>query len=149
MEAVKLSCRQTVKLGQATAKKILKLKFKKAIVIGLQGELGSGKTTFLQGFAQGLGIKERVLSPTFIIFRRFEITVNNFSSFYHFDCYRLKGKKEELLEIEYQKIINDPRNIVAIEWADRIKSFLPKEAIWINFEVIAEKERKITLLNLK
>ena len=66
---------ETKKLAEALAKGILKqeTKSKKAIVIGLTGELGSGKTTFLQGFAKGLGIKQKILSPTFIIMRKFEI----------------------------------------------------------------------------
>jgi len=65
---------QTKKLGKIVAKKILKIKRKrKAQVLGLEGDLGGGKTTFLQGFAKGLGIKEKILSPTFILMRKFQI----------------------------------------------------------------------------
>jgi len=66
---------QTKKLGERLAKKILMAAPKKtAKVFGLEGNLGSGKTTFLQGFAKGLGIKGKILSPTFVILKRFKIT---------------------------------------------------------------------------
>jgi len=83
---------QTKKAGKLLAEEILKSKpGKKAFVIGLVGDLGGGKTTFLQGFSRGLGIKGRVLSPTFIIMRRF-------NNFYHVDCYRIK-KPQELIDL--------------------------------------------------
>ena len=67
MEYFTKNSNQTKKLGLIVAKKILRVGPKKrAFIIGLQGELGSGKTTFLQGFAKGLGIKERILSPTLL-----------------------------------------------------------------------------------
>ncbi len=66
---------QTKKLGEKFAKEVLGIKpDKTAFVIGLKGELGGGKTCFLQGFAKGLGIKEKILSPTFVILKRFKIT---------------------------------------------------------------------------
>ena len=89
---------QTKKLGQSLAKTLLRNRFRgKAIVLGLRGGLGGGKTTFLQGFAKGLGIGSRILSPTFIIVRRT-------GHFYHIDCYRIQ-KPQELIHtkiIEWQ-----------------------------------------------
>ena len=78
-----LSSLETKRIGRELAKKVLELsrKNKKAIIIGLKGELGGGKTTFLQAFASGLGIKEKILSPTFVIYRRYKIKDGNF---YHF-----------------------------------------------------------------
>ena len=80
---------QTKKLGFQLAKEVLKMKAgkKEAFVLALKGELGSGKTTFLQGFAKGLAVKERVLSPTFIIMKRFLIpgSKTGFLNFYHFE----------------------------------------------------------------
>ena len=68
------SYKQTQKFGENFAKEILKLQpQKQAIVLALHGNLGGGKTTFLQGFAKGLGIKEKILSPTFVIMKRFDI----------------------------------------------------------------------------
>jgi tRNA threonylcarbamoyladenosine biosynthesis protein TsaE len=136
---------QTKKLAQILAKRILKIKsLKKALVLALIGELGSGKTTFLQGFAKGLEIKEKILSPTFVILKKFSIFNFPFSNFYHLDCYRIK-KEKEILDLGFKKIISDPKNIVVIEWADRICKILPKDSIVLKFELKNKKERKITL----
>jgi len=129
---------QTKKAGQLLAEEVLKSKpAKRAFVIGLVGDLGGGKTCFLQGFAQGLGIKQRVLSPTFIIMRRF-------NNFYHIDCYRIQ-KPQELLDLGFKRIIANPKNIVAVEWADRIRKIMPLNTIWIEFELIGERKRKIMI----
>jgi len=133
------SVEETQNIAKKLAKEILKKK--SAVVIGLQGELGGGKTTFVQGFAKGLGIKEKILSPTFIIFKRFSIKDKNF---YHFDCYRLQ-KTKELLDLGFKEIISDPQNIIAIEWADKIKKIMPKKTIWINFKFVNETSRVIDI----
>ena len=129
---------QTKKLGEILAKEILKeKKQKKAFVLGLKGDLGGGKTTFLQGFARGLGIKEKITSPTFIIMKKF-------SNFYHFDCYRIR-KPKELLDLGFKEIISNPQNIVAIEWAEKVRKILPKEVLILTFEFINKRTREIVL----
>lgn len=128
--------KETQKLGEKFAKKILKIpQQKSAVVLGLQGNLGGGKTTFLQGFAKGLQIKEKILSPTFVILKRFK-------NFYHIDCYRLKNEKD-ILELGFKEIISNPKNIVAIEWPERVKKVLPKDLIEINFKFIDENKREV------
>ena len=73
-EYITKSSAETKKIGEKTAEEILKRKLQKtAFVIGLKGELGGGKTTFLQGFAKGLMIKEKILSPTFVIIKRYKL----------------------------------------------------------------------------
>ena len=137
-EYITSSLVQTKKLGRKFAKDILKKKPEKtAFIIGLEGELGGGKTTFLQGFAKGLGIKEKILSPTFVIIKRF-------NNFYHIDCYRIK-KPKELLDLDFKEIILNPKNIVAIEWADKVKKIMPKNTLWIKFDFIDEKTRRISI----
>jgi len=137
-ENITSSSVQTKKLGQKFAKEILAKKSKKkSFIIGLKGELGGGKTTFIQGFAKGLGIKEKILSPTFVIIKKF-------NNFYHIDCYRIQESKE-LLDLGFQEIISNPENIVAIEWADKIKEIMPKNILWIKFKFVDEKTRKITI----
>ena len=142
---------QTKKLGEVLAKKILKIGTKKlAFIIGLEGDLGGGKTTFLQGFAKGLGIKEKILSPTFIIMRKFKINhsaiqlLNHFYCFYHIDCYRIE-KPKEILKLGFKKIISNPENIVAIEWADKIRKIMPKRTIWLRFGFVNQNKRKIII----
>lgn len=116
-------------------------------VLALSGDLGSGKTTFVQGLASGLGIKQRVISPTFILMRKYntqlkikssKFKITNQSSkvyFYHVDLYRLGGNIEgEVKNLGLDEMWGKPENIVAIEWADKIKKILPKNAIWINFK---------------
>jgi tRNA threonylcarbamoyladenosine biosynthesis protein TsaE len=137
------SAEQTQKIGKDIARKIIADRKKsKAVVIGLKGDLGGGKTTFTQGFAKGLGIKDKILSPTFVILKRFQIKSKQFKNFYHIDCYRLKDEKD-LLELGFEEVISDPENIVLIEWPEKIKKILPKDTIIIEFDFIDENKRKI------
>lgn len=116
-----------------------------AVVLGLQGDLGAGKTTFLQGFAKGLGIEEVVNSPTFVIMKRFMIYDSRFKNFYHFDCYRLENP-EEILELGFGDIIKDPTNIVAIEWPEKITKLMPKKNINIAFKHLEENTREVAIV---
>jgi tRNA threonylcarbamoyladenosine biosynthesis protein TsaE len=130
---------QTKKIGKMLAENILELKkSKRAKVILLAGDLGGGKTTFLQGFAQGLGIEDRILSPTFVILKRFKIKNGNF---YHIDCYRANSK--ELLDLGIEKIFSNPLNIIAIEWPERIGEIIPDNVFKIQFFFIDENTREI------
>lgn len=145
------SSRETKFLGKKIAQELIKKskkrrKIKEALVFALKGDLGSGKTTFIQGFIQGLGLKKRSPSPTFILFRRFPIfRCAEFSNCYHIDAYRLK-KPNEFLKLGFKKIIKDNQNIVLIEWADKIKKYLPADVIWLSFDFgEQENERKIKI----
>jgi len=143
---------QTKKLGEILAKEVIKTKpSKRALVIGLEGDLGGGKTTFLQGFAKGLGIKEKTLSPTFVIMRkskipgtRFAGAKSKFKKFYHIDCYRV-GKPKEILDLGSKEIITNSQNIVAVEWVDRIRKIMPKNTIWIKFDFVNKNTRQISI----
>jgi len=129
---------QTKKLGKFLAKTLLRNPFKdRAIVVGLRGDLGGGKTTFLQGFAKGIGKRVKILSPTFIIMRRT-------GNFYHIDCYRIKGPKD-LLALGFKKILAGPKNIVAIEWADVVKKIMPRHAVWVDFKFVDKNKRRIVI----
>ncbi len=134
---------QTKKLGQSFAKKLLKAKnIKKAVVLALEGELGSGKTTFIQGFAKGLGINQKILSPTFILIKCYTLHATRCKNFYHVDCYRTKSPKE-LLDLGFRDIISHPQSIVAVEWAERVKRILPKGAARVKFKIISRNTRQI------
>lgn len=104
------------------------------MIICLEGELGSGKTMFTKGIATALGIKENITSPTFNIIKEYE---GGEMPLYHMDVYRLNGNVEGLgLEEYFNK-----NGIVVIEWADTIKSVLPKERLDIKFKVVGENKR--------
>lgn len=112
-------------------------------VVALYGDLGGGKTTFVQGLAKGLGIEKRIISPTFIIVRSYKLRAG---SFYHIDLYRIEREKDmEGLGIE--EITNDPKSIVTIEWAEKLGNRLPKKRWDIKFEDLGEDKRKIIIIN--
>jgi tRNA threonylcarbamoyladenosine biosynthesis protein TsaE len=139
------SFKQTQNLGEKIAGQILNTVGEDtAIVLGLHGNLGGGKTTFLQGFAKGLGIKEKILSPTFVILKRFQVPGFRFNDFYHIDCYRLKNEKD-ILELGFEYIVKDARNIVAIEWPEKIKMVMPKNTILIEFKFVDKNKREINI----
>jgi len=133
---------QTKKAGEFLAKEISKTNFRKSIVLALVGDLGGGKTTFVKGLAKGFGIKEKILSPTFVILKRFKISGSMFQNFYHIDCYRLQ-KPKEILPLGFKKIVSNPRNFVVIEWAEKLKKILPKKVFKINFKFVGKNIRQI------
>ena len=145
------NAKETKKIAADLAKKLIKKRFNKALVVALEGELGSGKTTFTKGFSKALGIREKILSPTFVLIHRHKIQkskiknqndILKFKNLYHVDAYRLKTEKD-LLKLGVKEIFNNPENIVLIEWADRVKKIIPKTAIWIRFEHLGKNKRRI------
>lgn len=110
-------------------------------VIALNGELGAGKTTFAQGFAKGLGIKEKIISPTFVLIRQHQVPITN-SILYHIDLYRLENG-EDFKNLGIEELINDENNLILIEWADKIKSYLPKNTLEIKINKINKDQRLI------
>ncbi len=113
-------------------------------VIALIGELGSGKTTFAQGFAAGLGIKEKIISPTFVLIRQHRIPKTE-KTLYHIDLYRL----EDFTELGLKDLMEDPNNIVLIEWAEKIKDQLPQNTTYIKFKTLSETKREIKISTSK
>lgn len=124
-----------------TAENLVK-KLKNGDILALYGDLGGGKTTFVQGLAKGLGIKKRIISPTFVIIRSYKV---GFKNFYHIDLYRVEDKKD-LESLGIMEIINNPENIVVIEWAEKLEKFLPKKRINIYFTYEGEEKRKIRII---
>jgi tRNA threonylcarbamoyladenosine biosynthesis protein TsaE len=120
-------------------------------VFALQGDLGAGKTTFTQGFLKGLGSKKRVTSPTFVLMRRHRFGSGSvarapqkkFKNVFHIDAYRLK-KPEHLAALELDVILNEPSNIILIEWPEQAKKFLPKNTVWVKFKY-GKKESERTI----
>ncbi|MDO8752193.1 MAG: tRNA (adenosine(37)-N6)-threonylcarbamoyltransferase complex ATPase subunit type 1 TsaE [Candidatus Wolfebacteria bacterium] len=101
-----------------------------AFAVVLSGELGAGKTTFVQGFTRGLGLRKKIQSPTFVFVRRYEISVGRFVDFYHIDAYRVRSKKD-LVGLGLKEVFADSGNLVLVEWAENVRGLLPKDAVWV------------------
>lgn len=147
LEIITQSAGQTQKAGQFFAQELKKdiAYRKKAVVIGLVGDLGSGKTTFIQGLAQGLGIKQKITSPTFVLLKKFNFSDSqNNGWLYHIDCYRL-DHQDQLIDLGFEEIICQSQAIVVLEWAEKVKKILPTDTWWINFEYLDKNKRKISL----
>lgn len=133
LDAVTRSPRETKTLANTFAREVLKQfpRKRRALVFGLTGPLGSGKTTFLQGFAKGAGITARPKSPTFLLMRPYPLPRRD-GIFWHIDCYRIR-KGRDLLRLGIRDILRDPKNIVVIEWAEKIERLLPTKTVRLRF----------------
>lgn len=140
MEIITENTKQTYLFGQKIGQEIIKSR--KGRVICLYGELGSGKTTFTQGVAKGLGVGDFVLSPTFIIVRQYNLPVENKRVFFHIDLYRIENEGE-LTNIGLHEIFSNSDNIIVVEWAEKLGKFLPQKRIDIKFTILDFNRRKI------
>lgn len=150
--------KETQKLAQGLAGKM-----GKGTIIALEGDLGSGKTTFTQGLLKGLKVKGPYTSPTFVIIKQYKLIAHNakritqnkkplrathyaIRDIYHVDAYRVKAR--DILNLGWKEMIDQKDNIIIIEWADRIRKIIPKSAFWIKFETIEKNKRKMTFKNI-
>ncbi len=117
---------------------------KRACVVGLFGELGAGKTTFTRSAAEVLGVEETVNSPTFVIERIFSVPNGAFKRFIHIDAYRLVHG-QDLINLGWNEIVQDPENLIFIEWPEKVLDILPEDRIEVQFEHLNEKSRQITI----
>lgn len=108
-------------------------------IVALSGNLGTGKTQFVKGVANFFKIKKNITSPTFVLIKVYHVKKNHLKpskgsqfKLVHIDCYRLSSPRE-LLDIGLQELLDSPRNIILIEWAEKIKNILPKKTFWIKF----------------
>lgn len=124
---------ETKRLGHTLGENVLA-----GDVICLQGELGAGKTTFVQGFGAGLGIRQSIHSPTFILANEHR---GGRMPLYHLDAYRV-GSTAEAIGFGLDDYI-DGRGVVVIEWAEKVHEALPAEHLWIEFEHAGENARTI------
>lgn len=122
-------------------------KLKGGEVLGLQGELGAGKTTFVKGLAKALGIRDVVHSPTFVLLKPYKTGIGNQESgirnLIHVDAYRLQGG-EDLKFIGLDEFFQNPDTAVVIEWAEKIKKNLPLgRTKWIKFSLGKKSNQRI------
>jgi tRNA threonylcarbamoyladenosine biosynthesis protein TsaE len=107
-------------------------------IVGLVGDLGSGKTTLVQGISAGWGSLDPVSSPTFILINVYRRTESE--RLFHLDAYRLQGDKEAI-ELDLDFYIE--QGALVIEWADRIQRALPKEHLWVSLRWVDNEQRDI------
>lgn len=144
--------KQTFNLGKKLAKKL-----QGGEVIALIGELGAGKTILIKGIAAGLGIKKNITSPTFVLFKLYHTDRHRCETdshrsqiewLCHVDAYRLNSG-QDLIDIGLKDWLGQADTVTAIEWADRVKKFLPKNKIVVKMRFGKKKnERIINIANL-
>jgi tRNA threonylcarbamoyladenosine biosynthesis protein TsaE len=120
--------------------------FREPLVVFLKGDLGSGKTTFVLGFLRYFGIKPVAASPTFVILKSYKVKSRKYKvdKIHHVDAYRLKSKRD-LDILGFGKIIKDPKNVILIEWPERVKGLRIKDKMSINF-FHGQKENERTVV---
>lgn len=143
MEILTKSARETKRFGEKFADSL-----KGGEIVALVGDLGNGKTTFVQGLAEGLGIKGRIISPTFILRRDYEVKgkKKKVKRLCHIDLYRIEeGVEREFRNLGVEEFFGSQDTIVVIEWAEKVRELLPQSTIWIIFENLGGEQRKITI----
>ena len=126
---------ETKKLGKEVSKLV-----KPGDLLAFYGELGAGKTCFIQGISRGLKVKDYVTSPTFTIINEYQGKIPIF----HFDLFRLNNA-EEILELSYKEYFYG-EGLTVIEWAEKIEQFLPKEHLKIDIKFKDRYQRTISFI---
>ncbi|MFA5880531.1 MAG: tRNA (adenosine(37)-N6)-threonylcarbamoyltransferase complex ATPase subunit type 1 TsaE, partial [Candidatus Margulisiibacteriota bacterium] len=149
--------KHTEKIAKAFLNKLKPTKTS-ATVVGLFGELGTGKTTFTKFIAKELKIKRKVNSPTFVIMKKYKLRTSpqalslsrrggSFKFLFHLDAYRLKNEKE-LLHLGWEEIISNPEHLIFIEWPERVIKILPKKHHKVHIEHTKEGYRNFKIKGL-
>lgn len=125
---------ETIELGQTLGGKT-----DSGALICLYGELGSGKTTLVKGIAKGLGITEKITSPSYLLMKKY----GGKTPLFHIDLFRIDSP-DEAIEVGIDDHLIDPEGVVAVEWAERIKKILPEERIDVRLD-FGGKKRKIKI----
>lgn len=107
------------------------LTHKRARIFAFTGPLGSGKTTVIRGMLRALGVRGRVLSPSFLVFRRYPLRHGRYEAVYHFDLYRLRFSRE-LRVLDFRSILKNPHHLILIEWAERARRLIPRGTPWVS-----------------
>lgn len=156
MKFVSASVRET----KAIAKDILS-RYRNAgprpLILALSGDLGSGKTVFAQGVAQALGVRAKVQSPTFVLMRWYDLPRagsrgrqlrSGWRFLIHIDAYRIE-RPRDLARLGIRAMLRDPDAIIVVEWAEKIRSLIPKTAVWLQFRHGNRNTRRIEIPRAK
>jgi len=118
----------------------------RATLVTLSGELGAGKTTFVQAAAEALGVTDTVTSPTFVIEKIYLLEKQKFSRLIHIDAYRLKSA-HELEALGWKDLLADSHNLILIEWPERVAEIIPEDAIRVRIDI--DEDRRIITIDGK
>lgn len=109
----------------------------RALVVLLSGDLGAGKTTFVQAMAKMLGVEEAVTSPTFVLEKIYVLENQRFSQLVHIDAYRLKDA-DELEALGWKELLVEKSNLIVLEWPERVEDVMPEDATRIRFDIVGD-----------
>jgi tRNA threonylcarbamoyladenosine biosynthesis protein TsaE len=135
MDHVSNSLKETENLAKKFLKEVADVK-----LIGLVGDLGSGKTAFVKGLAKYLGVERNITSPTFVIQKIYK---GDDCQLVHIDAYRLSSK-QDLEAVGFDEFLSDRKNIIVVEWPEQVFSKFPVNMRIINFSYVDENKRKIS-----
>ena len=113
-----------------------------ATVVGLSGDLGSGKTAFVKAVAKKLGVQEDVLSPTFVIAKFYDLSDSAWGRLVHVDAYRIE-QPDEVRALRFGELLADSRNLVMIEWPEQLQEYFPEDARTLHFRFVDETTREV------
>lgn len=117
----------------------------KTPVLAISGDLGAGKTTFVQELARQLHVTELVVSPTYVIMKKYHVdeeSVEVFSTLIHMDVYRVEDV-DEMRVLRFEEVLREQGAVVCIEWAEKIKALLPLHTIYMDIRITGEHTREI------
>jgi len=135
-------------ISKRVLSEVLKKKNKSgASILALSGQLGAGKTTITQAISKLLGIKEKIVSPTFVIMKIYEINkksvhYRSFKKLIHIDAYRLENE-DDLKKIGWEDISRDKENLIIIEWPERVKGLLNRKSFWVELGHVDDETRSL------
>ncbi|WP_222845670.1 tRNA (adenosine(37)-N6)-threonylcarbamoyltransferase complex ATPase subunit type 1 TsaE [Flavilitoribacter nigricans] len=115
-------------------------------ILAFRGEIGAGKTTFIQSFCHHFGVREQVTSPTFSLVNEYSYRDERgrIQYIYHMDLYRLK-RMEEALDFGIEEYLYDDHYCL-IEWPEIVEEILPEDTVWINLQIVNDSTRKMLIL---
>lgn len=145
MKKTSRSLKDTASIAAEALAQIQKIKTSHARVIALTGDLGAGKTAFAKSFLKSLGIKKRIVSPTFVLLKRYPTSKKK--NAYHMDAYRIK-KLEECDALGLKEIFKDKNALILIEWPERITKIIPKKKTIIRFTHGKKENERIIQITL-
>lgn len=144
---IKFHKKEIREISKKILDKVKKIKNKKARILAFSGDLGAGKTTLTQEIAKHLGIKEKIISPTFVIMKSYKINPKSeynsrFKKLVHIDAYRLDSHMD-LLKLGWEGLIVDKDNLVIVEWPERVSECIPTLSLPVLLSHIDDDNREI------